>query len=377
MSPLSAAAAAASSPYLLLRLNSLKFKQHFPLNSPSPSLPRLSKSIGALTLRSHGSANKLNVKCCLLPEKREQSCFYNLNRLSLRSNDKNPFENIAETILKAINALKRPAMAAVVLGLLLMSSGGSSCRSSSGGMSSYSSSSSSSSSSGESSEISDEELKAIEDAIGKFFLVVFGGLLGLFFVATLVDMLSSLQRTSVIKLQVGLSGMARSLQRELNRIAEVADTSTSKGLSYVLTETAVALLRHPEYCISAYSSVDVKYSTDAGEKHFNKLSIEERAKFDEETLVNVDNLRRKGKASQKPSGFSNEYLVVTILVAAEGVHKLPPINGSKDLKEALQKLASITTSKTLGVEVLWTPQVENDTLSEKELLEDYPELRPL
>jgi len=34
-------------------------------------------------------------------------------------------------------------------------------------------------------------------------------------------------------------------------------------------------------------------------------------------------------------------------VAAEGVHKLPPINGSGDLKEALQKLASIPTSKTL------------------------------
>ncbi|GAB4835974.1 hypothetical protein Ancab_000893 [Ancistrocladus abbreviatus] len=30
--------------------------------------------------------------------------------------------------------------------------------------------------------------------------------------------------------------------------------STSEGLSYVLTETTLALLRHPDYCISAYSS---------------------------------------------------------------------------------------------------------------------------
>lgn len=92
-------------------------------------------------------------------------------------------------------------------------------------------------------------------------------------------------------------------------------------------------------------------------------------------------------------------------MAAEGLHKLPPINGSRDLKEALQKLASIPTSKILvrigiflyhdlsrllilllrslffsviqAVEVLWTPQNENDTLSERELLEDYPLLRPL
>ncbi|KAK2979003.1 hypothetical protein RJ640_023585 [Escallonia rubra] len=30
-----------------------------------------------------------------------------------------------------------------------------------------------------------------------------------------------------------------------------------------------------------------------------------------------------------------------------------------------------------AVEVLWTPQNESDTLSERELLEDYPLLRPL
>lgn len=90
-------------------------------------------------------------------------------------------------------------------------------------------------------------------------------------------------------------------------------------------------------------------------------------------------------------------------MAAEGVQKLPTINGSGDLKEALQKLGSIPSSKILvsmkifpkselvgvkylcptslvfmqAVEVLWTPQNENDTLSERELLEDYPLLRPL
>nr|POE45631.1 hypothetical protein CFP56_05522 [Quercus suber] len=74
---------------------------------------------------------------------------------------------------------------------------------------------------------------------------------------------------------------------------------------------------------------------------------------------------------------SASQLKITILVAAEGVHKLPTINGSGDLKEALQKLGSIPSSKILAVEVLWTPQNENDTLSERELLEDYPLLRPL
>lgn len=36
-------------------------------------------------------------------------------------------------------------------------------------------------------------------------------------------------------LKVGLLGLGRSLQRDLDRIAETADTSTPEGLSYVLT----------------------------------------------------------------------------------------------------------------------------------------------
>lgn len=191
------------------------------------------------------------------------------------------------------------------------------------------------------------------------------------------SVLTAAGKTTVLKLQVGLLGMGRSLQRDLNRIAEVADTSSPEGLSYILTETSLALLRHPDYCISGYSSVDIKRGIEEGEKRFNQLSIEERGKFDEETLVNVNNIKRQSTRSQRSNGFSNEYIVITILAAAEGEHKLPSINGSGNLKEALQKLGSIPSSKLLAVEVLWTPQNENDTLSERELLEDYPLLRPL
>ena len=68
------------------------------------------------------------------------------------------------------------------------------------------------------------------------------------------------------------------------------------------------------YCMNVYLwyilQVDVKRSIDDGEKRFNQLSIEERGKFDEETLVNVNNIKRQSTTSQKASGFSNEYIVV-------------------------------------------------------------------
>ncbi|KAJ4815237.1 myelin-associated oligodendrocyte basic protein [Rhynchospora pubera] len=181
-------------------------------------------------------------------------------------------------------------------------------------------------------------------------------------------------KTTVIKLQVCLLGSARSFQRDLDQLAEKADTSTKAGLCYVLTEATSSLLRHTDSCISAYSSLD---SVKDAQKLFNQLSIEERAKFDEETLVNLNNIKRQTSVSHSSSSFSNEYIVATILVAAEGVDELPAISSSSDLKIALQKLGSISSSKLRSVQVLWTPQKEGDRLSESKVLEDYPLLRPL
>ncbi|KAH8967067.1 hypothetical protein BDL97_03G058900 [Sphagnum fallax] len=191
------------------------------------------------------------------------------------------------------------------------------------------------------------------------------------------SLLSGTQKYSVLKLQVGLLGMARTLQQDLDRIAQQADTTTEEGLHYVLTETCLALMRHPDYCISGVSLCDIKRSISNGEERFNQLSLEERGKFDEETLVNVNNLQRRMMAAPKADRFNNEYIVVTILVAAEGEYKLPTISSNTDLKDALRKLGSIPVDAIQAVEVLWTPQDENDTLSERELLRDYPLLRSL
>lgn len=54
---------------------------------------------------------------------------------------------------------------------------------------------------------------------------------------------------SVIKLQVGLLGSARELQRDLNRMGNTLDTSTPQGLHYLLQETVLALRRNPQYAM--------------------------------------------------------------------------------------------------------------------------------
>ncbi|KAL3820461.1 hypothetical protein ACJIZ3_006366 [Penstemon smallii] len=297
-------------------------------------------------------------------------------------------------MVKTFEALRKPAAAALFVGLLLMYDpnsvwaasggrmGGSSFSSRSSGSSRSSSSSSSSwpkmrsySHKPCNSQKETDNYKAVDVSFG---LTAWSILFVACSIFVVNGILSGLK--SVLKLQVGLLGLRRrSLQKYLNRIAETADTSTPEGLHYVLTETINALLEHPDFRIYVDSSVEVKYMD--GDRRFDELSLEERRKFDKETLVNINNIKEKQSSTKRTTstttGITNEYIVVTILVAAKGVHKLPSITNIEDLKEALKKLASIPSTRILGVEVLWTPQEEDDTLSEEEFVEDYPLLRPL
>ena len=54
----------------------------------------------------------------------------------------------------------------------------------------------------------------------------------------------------------------------------------------------------------------MKNGADTWEAHFDKLSIKERSKFDEETLSNSNGVKQKKTYSMKTDGSRNEYIVV-------------------------------------------------------------------
>ena len=145
------------------------------------------------------------------------------------------------------------------------------------------------------------------------------------------------------KLQVGLLGSARGLQKDLERIAGRADTNTPDGLHYVLqgmpllwrsiccnsvllparlglncygeldccygncyshgnalqdmlvgfAETVLSLLRNPDYCVYGDGGTKNPRGLDGAEDAFNEVVMQERGKFKEETLVNVGGRSRR------------------------------------------------------------------------------------
>ncbi|XP_050382783.1 uncharacterized protein LOC126799587 [Argentina anserina] len=166
---------------------------------------------------------------------------------------------------------------------------------------------------------------------------------------------------SVVNLQLCFSGKGGELGFHLNQIAENADTSTPTGLSYVLNETTVALLRHLDDYKSGSVSVLSTFGTNEANLRFDQLSIDERIN-NTETLVNVNNVKFHSPKTQN-SANDHEYnddIMVAIFVGVHFWLKLPAIHDKYDLQVLLQKLRSVGTSNCIrAVEVLWTPQISS------------------
>ena len=192
---------------------------------------------------------------------------------------------------------------------------------------------------------------------------------------------------SVSRLQVGLLADARSLQSQLNQIAQKADTNSPQGRAEVLQEASLALLRHPEYWVYAGSSTK-QARLNAAETEFNRLTLTERSKFTGETLSNVNNQLKavltedalpSTKEVDNPKDLiqsgPGEYIIVTLLAAALGKITIPAINNTDDLRQALSQIGSFSGEQLLAMEVLWTPQAEGDILTSDDVLAEYADLK--
>lgn len=181
---------------------------------------------------------------------------------------------------------------------------------------------------------------------------------------------------SVVKLQVGLLGSARELQRDLNRMANSLDTSTPRGLHVLLQETVLALRRNPQYAVYGKAELQKTRGLDNAEARFNQMSMEERGKFQRETLSNFGGRTSRSVAQVTGDGI-NELIVITIIAAVDGKVEPTDIQDEASLRDNLGLLGSVPADRLLALEVLWTPQDEGDYFTKDELITDYPTMNML
>ena len=185
------------------------------------------------------------------------------------------------------------------------------------------------------------------------------------------------RNVSMIQVQVGLLASAKSLQDDLRALAASSDTSSSAGLQRLLQETTLALLRQPDLWVYANAeSGSVPFSS--AESTFNRLSMNERSKLDAELTSNVGGQRVSDSSSSAgEADATNEFIVVTLLVASTASAKLAGADTGEDLRQTLRILGSTASSELMALEVIWQPEGRGDVLSANDLVTAYPNLQHL
>lgn len=180
---------------------------------------------------------------------------------------------------------------------------------------------------------------------------------------------------TVTKLQVSLLASARDIQSHLTDLSLSAELDTPEGLTEFLQESALSLLRHPEYWTHVQTHSETVKSREEAGQVFERLSIQERSKFSAETFSNVGGKIRQNQSRPQSEGDPASYLVVTLLLGTEDDHPLfGPLHSAEELRSALQQVAAITPDYLLVFELLWSPQEATDSLSYDDLLTQYSDL---
>lgn len=181
---------------------------------------------------------------------------------------------------------------------------------------------------------------------------------------------------TVNKLQVGLLSSADSVQSELSQLTLEADTETTQGLKKLLEDAVVALLRNIESWTHVFGSSETISNREAAETVFNRLSIQERSKFSAETLTNIDGkIRQRELIKPEKNQEDAAYIVVTFLIGTADDHPLfASIDAAAEMQEILKQVAAMPLDYLMVFELLWSPQVETDTLTQEELATEYGEL---
>lgn len=184
-------------------------------------------------------------------------------------------------------------------------------------------------------------------------------------------------KVNMIQLQVGLLAGAKALQDDLRTLAKSADTSSSTGLQRVLQESTLALLRQPDLWVYANAeSGSVPFNS--AEATFNRLSINERSKLDAEVTSNVGGQNLSGTIDVAgDADATNEFIVVTLLVASTATAQLKGASTAEELRQSLRILGSTSSTDLIALEVIWQPEGRGDVLSAEELITAYPNLQHL
>ena len=178
-------------------------------------------------------------------------------------------------------------------------------------------------------------------------------------------------------LRIAVDGRARKLvQRELARIAQVADTSTAEGRATMLREVALSLRRLRDAWVYGGAINEPMRAMSDAKAAFDHHVDDARERFQDETIVNEQGARSTAAPSTTPVAHGDEgegIILVTIVLAARcELYTVNAIGNGDDLRAALEAASHLGAETLVAIEIVWQPSEEDDRLTSIELEAKYP-----
>jgi uncharacterized membrane protein len=180
------------------------------------------------------------------------------------------------------------------------------------------------------------------------------------------------------KLQLALGRSARGVQDRLADFAAKGDTSSEAGLTSLLQQTALELLREKDSI--RYVSADGRgpMSFTNAETAMNSIALGERSRFQVERVRAAGGRVNRSEAAAEEGREALELVVVTMVVATRRpLDRFKAVGAREDLTALLSDLGAVSSEGLLGLEVIWTPADSNDSMTETDVMTTYPDMRSL
>jgi len=167
----------------------------------------------------------------------------------------------------------------------------------------------------------------------------------------------------------------------LDKISKTAKTDSRFGIQNLSSEVALEILRRRSSIVSAHSSTQHFSNRPKALRAFQNLSVKERSKFETETVSKFGGVDYSSRLLGSDRNSNKATMaVITLVLAIDGDStKLHKINSLSDVEQALQKIASdsMVGDCLQSAEILWTPEDRSESLSVRDVIADYPELRSI
>ncbi|GAX19417.1 hypothetical protein FisN_4Lh397 [Fistulifera solaris] len=193
--------------------------------------------------------------------------------------------------------------------------------------------------------------------------------------------------TTVVTLTVAMNVSDRrdpnSIMKRLRKLSLAADTSNRKGVQDLISEVSLELLRQEKSIVSASAKAKHFHNPEFAERQFRSQSVRSRSKFDREVVNKFGDqlLTDETLVSTLSENDSDPTMaVVSINMSIEGKSLASTeVRSREDLIRALSQIAADSQVGTclLSGEVLWSPEVPGDRITNEDLYADFPNLIPL